>query len=113
MRRSIGAFGGAVAALALAFAFAFAFAGDGEAGSAAKAPRPTTLHVRTDAGFAVAVRRLSRSGGKIVLHPGLYRSLFIPPRSWRPLRIVGTRGARVQRVMFYGTQRVSLGRVRV
>ena len=69
--------------------------------------------MRTDAGFAIAVRRLSRSGGTIVLHPGLYRSLVIPPRSWRPLRIVGMRGVRVQNVLFYDTQRVSFGRVRV
>jgi hypothetical protein len=106
MRRSIGGFCGILVTLALAFALA----GPGQARRPAK---HTTLHVRTDAGFAIAVRRLSRSGGTIVLHPGLYRSLFIPPRSWRPLRIVGMRGTRAQNVLFDGTQRVSFGGVRV
>ena len=94
-------------------ALALGAAPRGEAQAQAQIERARTLHVRTDQGFAIAVRRLSLSGGKIVLHPGLYRSLYVPPRSWRPLRIVGTRGARVQRVLFDRTQRVSLGHVRV
>jgi hypothetical protein len=108
MSRSVGRVCGILVAVILAVALA----GPGQARRPAKA-RHTTLHVRTDAGFAIAVRRLSRSGGTIVLHPGLYRSLFIPPRSWRPLRIVGVRGVRVQNVLFYETQRVSFGRVRI
>ena len=103
---------GGVCGILVALAIAFALAAPGEARRPTKV-RHTTLHVRTDAGFTIAVRRLSRSGGTIVLHPGLYRSLVIPPKSWRPLRIVGMRGTRVQNVLFYETQRVSFGGVRV
>ena len=76
----------------------------------AKSP---TRYVRGDAGFAAAVKQFRRSGGRIVLLPGSYRRLVVGPRSWRPLRIVGTRGARVGGIRFDGTQRVSLGRVLV
>jgi parallel beta helix pectate lyase-like protein len=103
---------GRICGILVAVALAVVLAGEGQASRPAKA-RHTTLHVRTDAGFAIAVRRLSRSGGTIVLHSGLYRSLVIPPRSWRPLRITGMRGVRVQNVLFYETQRVSFGRVRI
>ena len=92
------ALGGALVVLALAFA------------SAAEA---RTIHVRSDGQFAKAERALSRSGGKIVLHAHLYRKLVVKPRSRRLLRIVGTRGARVQSLIFEGTQRVSFGRARI
>jgi hypothetical protein len=69
--------------------------------------------VTSDAAFARAERALSASGGTIVLLPRLYRRLTISARSRRPLRILGTRGARVEDVYFYGTRNVSLGRVRV
>jgi hypothetical protein len=108
MSRSVGRVCGILVAVALVLALA----GPGGARRPVKA-KHTTLHVRTDAGFAIAVGRLSLSGGTIVLHPGLYRSLVIPPRSWRPLRIVGMRGVRVQNVLFSETQRVSFGRVRI
>ena len=62
----------------------------------ASAAEARTIHVRSDAQFASAERTLSRSGGKIVLHAHLYRKLVVKPRSRRLLRIVGTRGARVQ-----------------
>jgi hypothetical protein len=77
------------------------------------APRGKTLAVRSDAGFAAAARALRSSGGTIVLRPHLYRQLVVRQRSARPLRILGTRGARVQGVLFEGAQRVSLGRVTV
>ena len=74
---------------------------------------PRVVAVSSDAEFAAAERALRRLGGTIVLRPGLYRRLIVGPRSWRPLRIVGTRGARVGRLYLDGTRRVSLGRVRV
>jgi hypothetical protein len=77
------------------------------------AVRNKTVYVRNGAEFVAATRALRRSGGTIVLLPRLYRQLLIGPRSARPLRIVGTRGARVERVLFDGTQRVSFGRIRV
>ena len=70
-----------------------------------------TIIVGSDAAFAAAVAKLRVSGGRIVLRPGWYGRLVVGPRSWRPLRIVGMRGARVANVLFDGTQRVSLGRV--
>src|SRR3954447_3305344 len=81
---------------------------------ARRPPSGNIVRVASDAGFARAVRRLSVSGGTIVLRPQLYRSLVVPPRrSTRLLRIVGTRGARVQSFLFDGTQNVSLGKIRV
>lgn len=86
--------------------------------SAAAAVRPneaterkTVLVVRGESEFAAAVQYFRYSGGKIVLRPYLYRQLVVGPRSRRPLRIVGTRGARVERMLFDGAQRVSFGRV--
>src|SRR6185503_11858705 len=75
--------------------------------------RSRTIRVGSDAQFARAERALSRSGGTIVLRPRLYRRLTVSARSRRPLRIVGTSGARVEDVYFYGTQHVSFGRVTV
>jgi hypothetical protein len=74
---------------------------------------PKTIWVESDAGFAAAAKKLRRSGGRIVLRPRFYRRLVIGPRSWRPLRIVGIRGARVENVLFDRTQRVSFGGVRI
>jgi hypothetical protein len=85
----------------------------GAAGSSAAPARATTLYVSSDASFARAERALRSSGGTIVLLPRLYRRLTISARSRRPLRILGTRGARVEDVYFYGARNVSLGRVRI
>jgi len=79
----------------------------------AKNPRARTIVVGSDAQFEVAAWRLRWSGGTIVLRPRLYRWLILRHRGRAPLRIVGRPGARVQRVVLDGTQRVSLGRVRV
>src|SRR5215211_6939407 len=103
----------AVAGIAVATTLALASASGAKTGATVKAKRGKTLHVHTDKGFAIAVHRLSLSGGTIILHPNFYRRLVIPPRSWRPLRILGSRGVRVRDVLFDGTQRVSLGKVRV
>ena len=101
----------AVAAL-VACALALVLADGIDPASAAGAGK--TISVRSDAGFAKAVKRLKRSGGTIRLLPHRYRRLVVGPRSWRPLRIVGTRGARVgARPCSTGTQRVSFGRVTV
>src|SRR5918999_3347045 len=94
-----------------AAAFVVALAAPAE--SEAKPPRAKTIRVAGDAQFAAAVKRLRWSGGTIVLRPLLYRLLVVGQRGRAPLRIVGTRGARVQRVVFDGAQRVSLGHVRI
>jgi hypothetical protein len=72
-----------------------------------------TIVVGSDAAFVRAERALRNTGGTIVLRPRLYRRLTISARSRRPLRIVGTPGARVEDVYFYGARNVSLGRVRI
>jgi hypothetical protein len=91
-----------------------AFAGALAAPAAADAKqRAPTIRVASDAQFAAAERRLRWSGGKIVLRPRLYRRLVVGPRGRAPLRIVGTRGARVQHVVFDGAKHVYFGRVRV
>jgi hypothetical protein len=72
-----------------------------------------TIRVKSDAGFARAEKKLRRTGGTIVLRPALYRKLVIGPRSRRPLRVVGMRGARVQSLILTDTRHVSFGRVRI
>ena len=88
---------------------ALGLAASTETASAARHPR--TLAVSSDGSFLRAERALARTGGTIVLLPRLYHRLTISARSRRPLRIVGTRGARVEQVYMYGTQRVSFGRI--
>jgi hypothetical protein len=70
-------------------------------------------YVHDDAQFARAERKAARTGGRIILLPGSYRRLVIGPRSRRALRIEGTRGVRVQSVIFDRTRWVSFGKVRV
>jgi len=72
-----------------------------------------TIRVRNDKQLQAAVFRLANSGGTIRLLPNSYRRLIVPPRSSRPLRILGTRGVRIERVVFDRTKNVSLGRVRI
>jgi Right handed beta helix region len=80
----------------------------------APAGEAKTVRVKSEAGFAKAVRQFRSNGGTIVLRPQLYRRLVIPPRrTTRTLRIVGTVGARVGDVVFDRTQHVSFGRVRI
>jgi hypothetical protein len=97
------------------FAFILLAALVGAADAAAKPTEPptrkTTLVVRGEAEFAAAVRYFRWSGGRIVLRPYLYRRLVVGPRGRRPLRIVGTRGARVETLLFEGARSVSFGRV--
>lgn len=72
-----------------------------------------TIRVRNDKQFQAAVSKLAHSGGTIRLLPNFYRSLVVPPRSGRPLRIVGRPGVRIERVVFDRTRHVSLARVRI
>ena len=77
------------------------------------APRKTVLVVHSDAQFAAAVKYFRYSRGEIVLRPHLYRWLIVGPRSRRPLRIVGMRGVRAERVLFWGARNVSFGGVTI
>ena len=73
-----------------------------------------TVRVKSDAGFAKAVRKFRYTGGTIVLRPQLYRRLVIPPRrTTRELRVVGMPGVRVGDLVFDRTQHISFGRVRI
>ena len=99
------------ALLACALLAALSGAADAAAKPTDPAARKKTLVVHGEAEFAAAVRYFRWSGGRIVLRPYLYRQLVVGPRGRRPLRIVGTRGARVERLLFAGAQNVSFGRV--
>jgi hypothetical protein len=72
-----------------------------------------TIRVRNDKQLQAAVKRLAKSGGTIRLRRGFYRQLVVRTRSSRPLRIVGTRGVRIERVLFDRTRNVSLSRVTI
>jgi hypothetical protein len=72
-----------------------------------------TINVRNDRQLQAAVSKLASSGGTIRLRPNFYRTLIVPPRSDRPLRIVGRPGVRIERVVFDRTKHVSLARVRI
>jgi hypothetical protein len=99
-------------ALLLVVASAAALAVESRAAPTATG-KPRTILVGSEAAFASAAAKLSRSGGRIVLRPRLYRLLVIGPRSGRQLRIVGSRGTRVERILFLGTRRVSLGNMTI
>jgi Right handed beta helix region len=101
-----------VAAFVAASALAIALALDAHALPSAGV-RGTTVRVVSNAEFEAAVRGLRTSGGTIVLRPRLYRELVVRWRTGKPLRIIGTRGARVERVVFDGAYRVSLGHVTI
>ena len=72
-----------------------------------------SIGVRSEKQLQAAVVRLRSSGGTIRLRPGFYRQLIVPPRTSRPLRIVGGPGVRIERVVFNRTKNVSLSRVRI
>jgi Right handed beta helix region len=83
------------------------------AAPAAAPAASTTIRVRNDRQFQAAVSKLANSGGTIRLLPHFYRSLVVPPRSDRRLRIVGKRGVRIERLVFDRTKHVSLARVTI
>jgi hypothetical protein len=72
-----------------------------------------TIRVRNESQLQAAVSKLANSGGTIRLLPNVYRTLVVPPRSGRPLRIIGRPGVRIERVVFDRTKHVSLARVRI
>jgi hypothetical protein len=72
-----------------------------------------TIRVRNDKQFQAAVSKLANSGGTIRLQPHFYRSLVVPRRSGRRLRIIGRPGVRIERLTFDRTKYVSLSRVRI
>ena len=85
-----------------------------EAGAGSHAGVGLTRHtVGSGMEFEQATAKLRRSGGTIVLRPRLYPELVIRWRGPRLLRIVGTHGTRVQRVVFDRASRVSFGNVTV
>jgi hypothetical protein len=95
--------------LVLAATAAFAAESRGEASGR----KPRTIPVRDAAGFARAAKQLRRSGGTIVLQAGSYPSLELGPRSARPLRVVGSPGTRVGRLLLWRTQHVSIGNLAI
>jgi hypothetical protein len=93
---------------------AVTLAGALDAGAATHAEtRSMRVSVSSEAQFEAATRALRRSGGTIVLRPRLYPELVIRWRTGKSLRIVGTRGAHIERVVFDGASRVSLGHVTI
>jgi len=72
-----------------------------------------TIRVRNDRQFQAAVSKLANSGGTIRLLPNFYRTLVVPPRSARPLHIIGRPGVRIERLVFDRTKHVSLARVTI
>ena len=77
------------------------------------ASRSTRLTVGSTAELDGAIRTLRTTGGTIVLRPRVYRELVIRWHTGKPLRIAGTRGTRVGRVVFEGASRVTLANVTV
>jgi Right handed beta helix region len=102
------------ARLALAMALLVALLGASDAAAATQAGRRATrITVGSGTELDRAADALRRTGGTIVLRARLYRELVIRWRAGQPLRIVGTRGTRVGRVVFDGASRVSFGKVTV
>ena len=73
----------------------------------------TRITVGSGTELDAAANALRRTGGTIVLRARLYRELVIRWRAGKPLRIVGTRGTRVGRVIFDGASHVSFGKVTI
>jgi hypothetical protein len=101
-----------VLAVLLVVASAGGAAGESRATPAAPT-QPGTILVGSEVAFARAAEKLRNTGGRIVLRPRLYRRLVIGPRSRQQLRILGSRGTRVERILFSRTQRVSLGNMTI
>jgi hypothetical protein len=83
------------------------------AAPAAEPAASNTIRVRNESQLQAAVSKLANSGGTIRLLPNVYGTLVVPPRSGRPLRIIGRPGVRIERVVFDRTKHVSLARVRI
>ncbi len=102
----------ALSALVAALAVGTALVSAAGAGTTANAGT-VRIAVGSAAELDAAVRALRSTGGTVVLRPRLYRELVIRWWTGRPLRIVGTRGTRVGRVVFDGASRVTLANVKV
>jgi hypothetical protein len=98
----------AVVGPAIAVALCALLAPDGGAVSHESAVA-TRLTVGSSAGLDRAAASLRSSGGTIVLRPRLYPELVIHWRGNKLLRIIGTRGTRVERVVFDRASHVSFG----
>jgi hypothetical protein len=72
-----------------------------------------TVSVGSVGEFEAAVSAFAQSGGTIVLRPGAYSELVVPPRAPRLLQIVGRPGVRVGRLMLERTEHVSVGPLRI
>jgi hypothetical protein len=71
-----------------------------------------TIAVRDEAQFQAAVSAFRDTGGRILLLPHGYRApLVVGPRSSALLRIVGTRGARVQDLSLVDARSVGIAHV--
>jgi len=81
--------------------------------SAGAAAKTATVQIRSDAELAAAVSRLGPSGGRIVLRPGTYRGLVVPPRSGATLHLEGTAQTVVERLVLDRTDHVSVGHLRI
>src|SRR5690349_957796 len=98
----------AVVGPAIAVALCALLAPDGGAVSHESAAA-MRLTVGSSAGLDRAAASLRSSGGTIVLRPRLYPELVIHWRGNKLLRIIGTRGTRVERVVFDRASHVSFG----
>jgi hypothetical protein len=90
----------------------FVVSADAGAGTDAAA-RSSTIRVAGAAGFDTAVQALGVRGGTIVLRPRLYREIVVRRRAGGRLHIVGTPGARIERLVFDHASRVTVGNVTV
>jgi hypothetical protein len=77
------------------------------------ASRSSTVRVTGAASFDTAVRALRGRGGTIVLRPRLYREIVVRWRTGKPLRIVGTPGARIERLIFDRASQVTVRNVTI
>ncbi|HEY7346606.1 MAG TPA: right-handed parallel beta-helix repeat-containing protein [Gaiella sp.] len=78
-----------------------------------RAAGSSALRVSGAAGFESAVRALRARGGTIVLRPRLYREIVVRWRTGKPLRIIGTPGARIERLIFDRASQVTVGNVTI
>ncbi len=73
----------------------------------------TTMTVGSTAGFAKAMGQLATSGGTVVLRPGRYGRLVVPPRAGVSLEIEAHEGAAAQRLVLDGTHDVVVRGLRI
>lgn len=79
----------------------------------APASAGTTTTVGSTDGFARAMGQLAASGGTVVLRPGRYGRLVVPPRAGPTLAIEARDGATAQRLVLDGTHDVVVRGLRI